>query len=83
MPYNLTNKHFTADNDPINVTAKQVNSDKTTLENMLWAPEDRWPDVFSTIPRPCMLFFYWLFHKKVTLVRYLSWERDRSGGAVS
>ena len=41
MPYNLTNKHFTADNDPINVTAKQVNSDKTTLENMLLPREIR------------------------------------------
>ena len=41
MPYNLTNKHFAADNDPINVTAKQVSSDKTPLENMLLAPEDR------------------------------------------
>ena len=41
MPYNLINKHFTADNDPINVTAKQVNSDKTTLENMLLPREIR------------------------------------------
>ena len=41
MPYNLTNKHFTADNDPINVTAKPISSDKTPLENMLLLREIR------------------------------------------